>query len=338
MYGVLRRLRRVLDAPGHRRPPAPVRLALRRPRHPRRRPQRLPRHEGPQALARAEAVLGRDPVARPRRGQDARRGAAGVVAPTARAAQADLRPPRDVGPVRSSTTCSCRPRSRGRSRPCPSTRRRRGRPVGPRAARPRPRALRGAHARTSGTRSRSPRRSAVGTARLPATSSRSSFNWADQKERELATAGGRRHQGAHPLPDQRRHDGARADVPGGPQPRAARVSQSTISIHADGQVVVWLGGMRHPPFDTEAARARAAPGAQRDGRRPPPQAPGQRLAALPDLGPRGPGEPRSPRRRARPDRDREPHGPGGRGRAARPRPSQPVDLRSRQPNLAPTGV
>ena len=33
-----------------------------------------------------------------------------------------------------------------------------------------------------------------------------------------------------------------------------RGSQPTISIHADGQVVVWLGGMRHPPFDTEAGR------------------------------------------------------------------------------------
>jgi hypothetical protein len=33
-----------------------------------------------------------------------------------------------------------------------------------------------------------------------------------------------------------------------------RASQPTISIHADGQVVVWFGGMHCPPFDTDTAR------------------------------------------------------------------------------------
>ena len=33
-----------------------------------------------------------------------------------------------------------------------------------------------------------------------------------------------------------------------------RGSQPMISIHADGTVVVWLGAMRHPPFDTETTR------------------------------------------------------------------------------------
>ena len=35
-----------------------------------------------------------------------------------------------------------------------------------------------------------------------------------------------------------------------------RGSQMTISIHADGQVVAWLGGMRLPPFDEKPGRAR----------------------------------------------------------------------------------
>jgi endonuclease/exonuclease/phosphatase family metal-dependent hydrolase len=33
-----------------------------------------------------------------------------------------------------------------------------------------------------------------------------------------------------------------------------RASEVMLSIHADGRVVVWLGGLRLPPFDAEAAR------------------------------------------------------------------------------------
>ena len=33
-----------------------------------------------------------------------------------------------------------------------------------------------------------------------------------------------------------------------------RGSEVMLSIHADGRVVVWLGSMRLPPFDTEDAR------------------------------------------------------------------------------------
>ena len=33
-----------------------------------------------------------------------------------------------------------------------------------------------------------------------------------------------------------------------------RGSQMTLSIHADGRVVVWLGGMRCPPFDEKPGR------------------------------------------------------------------------------------
>ena len=78
-------------------------------------------------------------------------------------------------------------------------------------------------------------------------------SWAEHKERDLATAAGVTAKVLTRFPT----NGSTAepelmfpiDLQGEP-----RGSQPTISIHADGSAVVWLGGMRHPPFDSEAAR------------------------------------------------------------------------------------
>jgi endonuclease/exonuclease/phosphatase family metal-dependent hydrolase len=78
-------------------------------------------------------------------------------------------------------------------------------------------------------------------------------SWAEQKERALAAATGVTAKVLTRFP----MNGVTAEpelmfpVDVQTEPRG---SQSTISIHADGRVVVWLGGMRHPPFDAEAAR------------------------------------------------------------------------------------
>jgi endonuclease/exonuclease/phosphatase family metal-dependent hydrolase len=79
-------------------------------------------------------------------------------------------------------------------------------------------------------------------------------NWADNKERELAATTGVAIKALTRFPT----NGITTEpelmfpVDLNLEPRG---SQSTISIHADGRVVVWLGAMRHPPFDTEAARS-----------------------------------------------------------------------------------
>jgi hypothetical protein len=78
-------------------------------------------------------------------------------------------------------------------------------------------------------------------------------NWAERKERELATTTGVCTKVLTRFPTK----GCTAEpelmfpVDLNLEPRG---SQPTISIHADGTVVVWLGAMRHPPFDTESAR------------------------------------------------------------------------------------
>ena len=78
-------------------------------------------------------------------------------------------------------------------------------------------------------------------------------SWADQKERELAAATGVATKALTRFPT----NGVTTEpelmfpVDLNLEPRG---SQPTISTHADGQVVVWLGGMHHPPFDTEAGR------------------------------------------------------------------------------------
>ena len=78
-------------------------------------------------------------------------------------------------------------------------------------------------------------------------------SWADQKERELAAATGVATKALTRFPT----SGVTTEpelmfpVDLNLEPRG---SQPTISIHADGQVVVWLGGMHQPPFDTEAGR------------------------------------------------------------------------------------
>ena len=79
------------------------------------------------------------------------------------------------------------------------------------------------------------------------------MSWADQKERELASSTGVATKALTRFPT----NGVTTEpelmfpVDLNLEPRG---SQPTISIHADGQVVVWLGGMRQPPFDTEAGR------------------------------------------------------------------------------------
>jgi len=78
-------------------------------------------------------------------------------------------------------------------------------------------------------------------------------NWADQKERELATATGVRTKTLTRFPT----NGSTTEpelwwqVDLELEPKGV---QNTISIRARGEVVVHFGNMRHPPFDTPAAR------------------------------------------------------------------------------------
>lgn len=78
-------------------------------------------------------------------------------------------------------------------------------------------------------------------------------NWADQKERELAAATGVRTKTLTRFPT----NGSTTEpelwwqVDLDLEPKGI---QSTISIRARGEVIVHFGNMRHPPFDTEAAR------------------------------------------------------------------------------------
>ena len=78
-------------------------------------------------------------------------------------------------------------------------------------------------------------------------------NWADQRERELAAATGVRTRTLTRFPT----NGTTTEpelmfpVDIDLEPRG---SQMTISIHAGGDVVMHFGSMRHPPFDTPAAR------------------------------------------------------------------------------------
>ena len=78
-------------------------------------------------------------------------------------------------------------------------------------------------------------------------------NWADQKERELATIAGVSTKGLTPFSTNGTTTEPEMWFPVDLN-LAPRGAQSTISIRADGQVVVWFGGMRYPPFDTEVAR------------------------------------------------------------------------------------
>jgi len=78
-------------------------------------------------------------------------------------------------------------------------------------------------------------------------------NWADQKERELAAATGVRTKGLTRFP----MNGITTEpelwfqLDLDMEPRG---TQGMISIRASGDVVVQFGGMRHPPFDSEARR------------------------------------------------------------------------------------
>ncbi len=78
-------------------------------------------------------------------------------------------------------------------------------------------------------------------------------SWADQKERELATATGVRTKTLTRFPT----NGSTTEpelwwqVDLELEPKGV---QNTISIRARGEVVVHFGNMRHPPFDTPAAR------------------------------------------------------------------------------------
>lgn len=79
------------------------------------------------------------------------------------------------------------------------------------------------------------------------------MSWADQKERELATATGVRTKTLTRFPT----NGSTTEpelwwqVDLELEPKGI---QSTISIRALGGVVVHFGNMRHPPFDTPDAR------------------------------------------------------------------------------------
>jgi hypothetical protein len=80
-------------------------------------------------------------------------------------------------------------------------------------------------------------------------------SWAEQKERELAATAGVTAKVLTRFPT----NGVTAEpellfpVDLQAEPRGF---QMTLSIHADGQVVVWLGGMRCPPFDEKPGRER----------------------------------------------------------------------------------
>ncbi len=78
-------------------------------------------------------------------------------------------------------------------------------------------------------------------------------SWAEQKERALTDAAGVTLKGLTRLPT----NGVTAE----PElmftldlNAAPRGSEVMVSVHADGQVVLWLGGLRLPPFDTEDGR------------------------------------------------------------------------------------
>jgi hypothetical protein len=78
-------------------------------------------------------------------------------------------------------------------------------------------------------------------------------SWAEQEERELAAAAGVTAKVLTRFPT----NGITAE----PELMFAldlqvepRASEVMLSIHADGRVVAWLGSLRLPPFDTEAAR------------------------------------------------------------------------------------
>ncbi len=80
-------------------------------------------------------------------------------------------------------------------------------------------------------------------------------SWAEQKERELASKTGVTAKVLTRFPT----NGTTAEpellfpVDIQAEPRG---SQMSLSIHADGAVVVWLGGMRCPPFDERPGRER----------------------------------------------------------------------------------
>jgi hypothetical protein len=78
-------------------------------------------------------------------------------------------------------------------------------------------------------------------------------SWAEQTERALADEAGVGTKGLTRLPT----NGVTAE----PEllftldlNAAPRASEVMCSIHADGRVVAWLGGLKLPPFDTEAGR------------------------------------------------------------------------------------
>jgi endonuclease/exonuclease/phosphatase family metal-dependent hydrolase len=78
-------------------------------------------------------------------------------------------------------------------------------------------------------------------------------SWAEQKERDLAAKAGVTAKILTRFPT----NGVTAEpellfpVDLQAEPRG---SQMTLSIHADGQIVVWLGGMRQPPFNEQSGR------------------------------------------------------------------------------------
>jgi hypothetical protein len=78
-------------------------------------------------------------------------------------------------------------------------------------------------------------------------------SWAEQKERELAKAAGVTAKVLTRFPT----NGVTAEpelyflLDLQVEPRA---SQTMLSIHADGTVVVWLGGMKHAPFNDKPGR------------------------------------------------------------------------------------
>ena len=179
------------------------------------------RHEGPEEPRPRGGRLRGDPLARPRRGQDARRRAAGVAPPTARAAAAG----------RAATS-----RTWGRAeldhlfvspvarRPGDGAVRRRARPSRP-ACRTTCRSCSTSRSPTERTPHAWDEESfAEEIGRRHGSAARDGRREARQLGRpQGARAGGGRrrpHQDAHPLPDQRHHDRARAVVPGRPQPRA----------------------------------------------------------------------------------------------------------------------
>ena len=217
VYGVLGRLGRRVDAPRRGRPRAAVRLAAGRAGDPRRRPQRVAGDGGP---------AGTSPA--PRR--CSARSAARLV--EAKTLVAD--PPAAVArlPVRPARRAATSRHGAGRARPpvrlaglagqvtaCRSTGRRDRGPVGPRAARARPRAV---AERTPHVWDEESFAEEIGRRHGPAArrGRRAARELGGAKERELASGDGRHDAEADPLPDQRRHRRARADVPGGPQPRA----------------------------------------------------------------------------------------------------------------------